>query len=253
MTVCKDRVERSFSRAASTYEKFTFFQKQCADDFAAFLRSRALPEPDRILEAGCGTGLLTRRLRMLYPSASIVSTDLSVGMIAFCRSHFTEEEAIHFACHDFDQPYRESGFDLAVSALSLQWSSDLHGAFANLAQALKSDGEVLISIPLSSSLPQMREMFRSRAIPYQVLKLPEKEAVGAAFLLFFQSIETEVRTYRETYPSFHALLKAMRMNGTSGGHSGTQTSALKALLRDCGSVPFSVTYDIGFFRGKKRA
>ena len=253
MTVCKDRVERSFSRAAPTYEKFTFFQKSCADDFAAFLRSRALPEPRRILEAGCGTGLLTRRLRALYPSASIVSTDLSAGMIAFCRSRFAEEEAIHFACHDFDQPYRESGFDLAVSALSLQWSSDLHGAFANLAQALNPDGDALISIPLSSSLPQMREMFRNRAIAYQGLKLPEKESVKTTFLLFFQSVETEVRTYRESYPSFHALLKAMRMNGTSGGHSGTRPSALKALLRDSGPAPFSVTYDIGFFRGKRRA
>ena len=125
MTVCKERVERSFSRAASTYEKFTFFQKRSADDFALFLRSRRIPEPARILEAGCGTGLLTARLRTLFPSASIFSTDLSAGMISFCRSRFAEDGAIRFACHDFDRPYEESGFDLAVSSLSLQWSADL--------------------------------------------------------------------------------------------------------------------------------
>ena len=253
MTVCKERVERSFSRAASTYEKFTFFQKRSADDFALFLRSRRIPEPARILEAGCGTGLLTARLRTLFPSASIFSTDLTAGMISFCRSRFAEDGAIRFACHDFDRPYEESGFDLAVSSLSLQWSADLPEAFANLAGALKQNGELLISIPLSSSLPQMRETFHRSGMAYHGLELPEKEAVKKALLTDFEVLETEVHTYGESYPSFHALLKAMRLNGTSGGNSGTPPSVLKTLIRECGTKPFSVTYDVGLFRGVKRA
>lgn len=253
MTVCKERVERSFSRAASTYEEFTFFQKQCADDVAALLRSSAVPEPARILEAGCGTGLLTHRLRTLYPSALIVSTDLSAGMITFCRSRFAKDEAICFARHDFDRPYEESGFDLAVSSLSLQWSSNLRGAFANFAEALKQNGELLVSIPLSSSLPQMREAFQTRGMEYHGLELPGKEAVEKALLPEFNLVESEVRTYCESYPSFHALLKAMRLNGTSGGNSGTPPSVLKTLFRECGTTPFHVTYDVGMFRGVKHS
>lgn len=252
MTVCKERVEQSFTRAASTYEDFTFFQKQCAEDFAALLRSRPDTAPSRILEAGCGTGLLTRYLRTLYPSAAIFSTDLSAGMIAFCRSRFAEENMLRFACHDFDHAYEETGFDLAVSSLSLQWSSNLPGALGNLARALKEEGEMLISIPLSSSLSQMYEIFRRYGMEYHGLELPEKETVKKALLIDFELVESEIRTYRESYPSFHALLKAMRMNGTSGGHSGTPPSVLKALFRECGTKPFPVTYEVGFFRGKKR-
>jgi ubiquinone/menaquinone biosynthesis C-methylase UbiE len=42
------------------------------------------PAPDgrlRILEIGCGTGLLTRQLRSLFQDAEIVATDISLEMI----------------------------------------------------------------------------------------------------------------------------------------------------------------------------
>ncbi len=252
MTICKDRVERSFSRAASTYEKFSAFQKQSVDDFAVFLRTHASGEPGRVLEAGCGTGRMTAHLRTLFPAAEIVSTDLSSGMIAFCRTRFAQDRNLSFVRRDFDQPYEESGFDLAVSSLSLQWSSNLRNAFAHLAAALKERGVVMISIPLASSLPQLRERFRMRGLAFQGLDLPGKEAVEHALRPSFELRESEVRTYVEIHPSFHALLKAMRLNGTSGGNSGTPPSVLKALIRERKPEPFTVSYEIGMFRGVKR-
>lgn len=252
MTISKERVERSFSRAASTYEEFTFFQKQSVNDFAAFLRSRVAAFPEKILEAGCGTGLLTSQLRTLFPSASIYSTDLSSGMISFCLSRFAGERNLSFRQHDFDCPYEVSGFDLAVSSLSLQWSSGLRTAFANLAASLKPGGELFLSLPLSSSLEQVREKFRRENVVFRGLTLPEKESVEKMLHFDFERVECSVCSYGETYPSFHALLKAMRLNGTSGGNAGTPAAVLKKLIRESREETFSVTYDVGMFRGVKK-
>ena len=43
----------------------------------------------RILELGCGTGRLTRRMAELYPSAVIVAVDISPEMIAHAKERYT--------------------------------------------------------------------------------------------------------------------------------------------------------------------
>lgn len=51
-----------------------------------FLRQATNHEPSRILDAGCGTGILVFDLQKLCPNASIVELDFSMEMLAVNRS-----------------------------------------------------------------------------------------------------------------------------------------------------------------------
>ena len=72
MTLCKTDIERSFTRAAGTYDASVQFQKQCAEEFCGWLAEHLVRCPETILEAGCGTGLRPVSVRPSARDGSLV-------------------------------------------------------------------------------------------------------------------------------------------------------------------------------------
>ena len=243
----KRSIEQSFSRAAKTYDQSAQFQRQCAEDFAAWLAARSSGTPARILEAGCGTGQLTIRLHNLYPTADFLATDLSSGMIRLCSERFAGTP-IRFRIHDFDLPFEISDRDLAVSSLSLQWSRNLRTAFEHFHSALRSGGELFAAIPLEESLSQIRGFFQEENTIFRGPRLPSLPEIEQALNGLFRNLSLETSRYTEEYPDLHALLRSMHRNGTSGGNTGTPVSVLKELIRKH-REPCPAEYKVVFLKG----
>ncbi|NQT94403.1 MAG: methyltransferase type 11, partial [Lentisphaerae bacterium] len=62
-----------FTAAAPTYEQHAEVQTRAADEVMRLLENISLPQ--RILELGCGTGILTRRLVAAFPDAEFTALD----------------------------------------------------------------------------------------------------------------------------------------------------------------------------------
>jgi len=77
-----------FGRAAARYEEHAGLQSRMADTLLSLWGERAAPS--RILEFGCGTGLLTRRLRARFPQAGHLATDAAPEMLEHARKAFQE-------------------------------------------------------------------------------------------------------------------------------------------------------------------
>lgn len=247
MTLCKTDIERSFTRAAGTYDASVQFQKQCAEEFCEWLAEHIVRCPETILEAGCGTGLLTERLHARFPSARLLATDLSSGMVRFCAERFAGTP-VQFQVHDFDQPFPITGIDLAAASLSLQWSRDLRTAFENISEALRPDGEFFAAIPLDTSLAGLRGLFRQAGTPFRGPVLPSRSFIEHSLDGLFRDLSCEIRHYTETYPDFRTLLRSMSRNGTSGGNTGTPIPVLKELIRNH-RTPCSAEYEVVFLKG----
>lgn len=247
MTLCKTNIERSFSRAAHTYDEAIQFQKPCAEDFAAWLAVRSACRPKFILETGCGTGLLTARLHTMFPSARILATDLSSGMIRFCTERYAGTP-IRFQVHDFDLPFAVSEIDLAVSSLSLQWSRNLRTAFENVYRVLRPGAEFFASIPLEASLSRIRELFYEEGAAFRGPVLPSLSQIEYSLNGLFRNLSMETHRYSENYPDFRSFLRSMRRNGTSGGNRETPVPVLKKMIRNHQS-PCSADYEIVFLKG----
>lgn len=54
-------------------------------------------------------------------------------------------------------PFGPDSFDLIVASLSLHWVNDLPGAFIQMRRALRPDGLLLVSLPASGTLAELRE------------------------------------------------------------------------------------------------
>jgi ubiquinone/menaquinone biosynthesis C-methylase UbiE len=74
----------------------------------------ALPPRPRVLEVGCGTGILTAALAAALPTAQITAVDLDEHLLAVARSRCPEAR-IRFERQDAAAlPYSTRSFDLAI-------------------------------------------------------------------------------------------------------------------------------------------
>jgi ubiquinone/menaquinone biosynthesis C-methylase UbiE len=74
----------------------------------------SLPSRPRVLEVGCGTGILTAALAAALATAQIIASDLDERLLAVARSRCPEAR-IHFERQDAAAlPYATRSFDLAI-------------------------------------------------------------------------------------------------------------------------------------------
>ena len=105
----------------------------------------------RVLDAGCGTGYLSRELTRR--GASVVGVDFSPAMIDVAKGHAADQKLsidhrVASASQLFEQAATsdlpEHSFDLAISNYVLMDLPDLEGALSSLARALRPGGAAVM-------------------------------------------------------------------------------------------------------------
>jgi len=82
--------------------------------------------PTGILDIGCGTGRLLRRLHTEWPKATLVGIDFSEGMVTKARQ-LTPTATIYQASSDH-MPLQDDSVDLVTTTMSFHhWSDQVHG------------------------------------------------------------------------------------------------------------------------------
>ena len=80
------RVQRAFTRHAGEYDLHADVQKRVIARMTGLLRD-APAAPGRVLDIGCGTGMLLRKMKNLFPAATLTGLDLAFGMTLKARTH----------------------------------------------------------------------------------------------------------------------------------------------------------------------
>lgn len=176
-----------FDRAAARYEAGARVQAHMAEVLLDLWGDR--PEPSRVLECGCGTGLLTRALRARFPGAALAATDASPAMVEIARR--TEGlESVTFGILDArgvpdaePSPRREPPGPpsalLAAGAL-VQWFPDLAGHF-HFAHALSAPGaHYLVSGFDRDNFPELNALLTEPPFSYRNFPGHTPQAVEAA-------------------------------------------------------------------------
>ncbi|MEJ7710422.1 MAG: class I SAM-dependent methyltransferase [Pyrinomonadaceae bacterium] len=141
-----------------------------------------LPVGARILDAGCGTGLLTKALTRALPRpAKITAMDLSASSLRTARDGV--KSSAHEIC--FAQanllalPFADNSFDLVVTSGALEYVS-LPLGFAELARVIAPRGH-LVHIPVRPSIRKQsprscfsasRRTTLQRSLPPRTSSLP---------------------------------------------------------------------------------
>ncbi len=102
----------------------------------------ALRGDERLLDAGCGTGRLTRDLLEALPNGCVVALDVSQNMLDEARAYLEPEfpGRVEFVrCDLLDLPFNQQ-FDGIFSTASFHWVLDHDRLFRNLYRALRPGG-----------------------------------------------------------------------------------------------------------------
>jgi len=97
---------------------------------------------ETVLDAGCGTGRLTRDLLEALPRGHVVGLDLSRNMIEAARAYLEPDfrGRVEFICGDILQVPFEEKFDGIFSTASFHWVIDHDRLFQRLHRALRPGG-----------------------------------------------------------------------------------------------------------------
>jgi len=146
-----DDVAAVYDRAAERYDRFRELWLRLAGAGAeeAMLRDlRAVLRPGaRVLDAGCGTGVLARRMLELEPGIELSLVDLSAAMLA----RAIDVPGEHLQGSVLELPFADATFDVVVSAWVIETVPDPMRAVSEYLRVLNPDGNVLYSF---CSLPQ---------------------------------------------------------------------------------------------------
>lgn len=209
-------IETHFSTAAKTYDQHSRPQQALIDKLAEGFPTKT---PSRILELGCGTGQLTRRLIDRYPNIPIDASDISPGMIEYCRGTFPDQSQISWIIADAQTYAPETVYPLIVSSSALHWTAELKEMFSTIHQNLKPGGTFALGMMLEGTLRELREL-RTKIAPQKVFgtQLPTFGKTEETLLQVGFSIhKTECFDQRFTYANASAFLNAIHEQGVTGG------------------------------------
>jgi SAM-dependent methyltransferase len=104
----------------------------------------------RVLDVGCGTGVVTRQAaRLAGPSGKVVGLDVNEGMLQMARRFAAQEaiDSIEWQQGDAaSMPLGEAAYDLVLCQQGLQYFPDRAAAMREMARVLVPGGRLALSV-----------------------------------------------------------------------------------------------------------
>ncbi|MGH7046705.1 MAG: methyltransferase domain-containing protein, partial [Stellaceae bacterium] len=233
-----DRTEPTalFDRRAWRQHRERAARQGCSDFLHAEVAARIIDRLDGVnrrfhaaLDLGSHSGALSRALAGRPGIERIIAADPAIGFLTPPPS-----PAMRVAADPELLPFRDAGFDLAVSALVLHWVGDLPGTLIQLRRALVPDGLFLGAMLGGATLAELRsvlidaELAETGGASPRVS--PTADLADAAALLQragFAMPVADADQIAVTYPHALALMRELRAMGETNALSARPRTALR--------------------------
>jgi trans-aconitate 2-methyltransferase len=125
---------------ASTYDRVSQPQVEWAREVLVQLDPRG---DETVLDAGCGSGRVTRMLLELLPEGHVIAVDTSPSMIEQARAALPEDRVDVLPATDLTELELDEPVDLVFSNAVFHWIEDHEALFDRLQAALKPGGRLV--------------------------------------------------------------------------------------------------------------
>ncbi len=244
----KERVRASFDRAATTYDGAAVVQRRVCNRLLEELNLSG-QAPEKIIDAGCGTGYGARQLRECYPASHITGIDFAPAMLGLAV-----HETDNCLAADIEAlPFIKASFDLWWSSLTIQWC-DTDKVFCEASRVLCKGGQLVVSTLGPNTFSELREAFSGVDQHRHTLPFSDPDAIHASITAAgFSSIKLLREKHTVHYPDLKSLLRSVKnigahnvgegaRSGMMGRHTWQHVEAAYEQHREIAGLPAS--YDV---------
>lgn len=237
----KAMVKERFSKHAETYDKYARVQKIMGDTLFHQICEKKKTYHN-ILEIGCGTGYLSRKLKKLYPEAKMTLVDIAPGMIEYVKSTLHWENT-EFLCGDIEELELKDTYDLIISNATFQWFNQLENTIKKLVASLQPEGTLAFSTFGVDTFYELHEATKKAKIALnkndQVLPGPSFHSLDQIEDLFLAlGLNHKQASFSESYykeyfnkcRDFLHSVKKIGANNSLAGNQGMGVALMKKVL-----------------------
>ncbi len=216
----KKNIRQHFEKSADSYDAAAVLQREIAKRMGERLDYIKL-QPNVVLDAGCGTGFITKDLLKRYPKSQILALDLALNMTRKTKEQGGWLRKPKLICGDAEQlPLKMESVDLVVSNLMIQWSNDLSKMFLGFHSVLAPNGLLLFSTFGPDTLKEMRESWATVDSTPHTSAFVDMHEIGDALLKAgFINPVTDMELITMTYSNVRQLMKDIKDIGASNTNS----------------------------------
>lgn len=214
-------VRRSFERASAGYDRAAVLQTNVRRMLFERLDYAKL-DPQLILDAGCGTGHASRRLKKKFRKSRVFALDLSIGMLKAAARQQGWLARFSRVCADASRlPLADNSVDLIYSNLMLQWCNDLDAVFAEFRRVLKPHGLLSFSTFGPDTLKELRTSWAAADDRTHVNRFIDMHDIGDALTRAgLAEPVLDVEYFTLTYDDTSSLMHDLKAIGAHNINSG---------------------------------
>jgi len=163
MEALEERSERQFDAWARWFDQRLGWSFSLAN---RHLLELLAPDPtSRVLDVGCGTGILLQQMHGLDTGLRLFGVDIAFQMLTAARGKLSESVALHQGSAS-SLPYRSDAFDYVTCATSFHHYPEPLHALREMHRVLKPGGRVAVLDPFTNGVLR-RLVCRSLTIAFR--------------------------------------------------------------------------------------
>lgn len=208
MIIDKSEIEQRFKRSIDSYDENALAQKAIIERLMSLVEVYSLSNVDRILEVGCGTGLLTERLQHKFSHSKIFINDL---VSAMC--HRTADrcglEISNCIPGDIESVALNEKYNLIISASTFQWLACPDETFARLANRLQPGGWMIFSTFGKDNFIELKSITKHGLVYHSISE------ISTLLSSYFNLLHAEENHYQLEFPHPLEILKHVKKTGVN--------------------------------------
>lgn len=207
-------MQQAFDRAAGRYDSYAEVQRAVLQQLLAIGRD-AVPATARVLDAGCGTGMLADLARDAGLEWKLTGLDVAPSMCVAAR-----QRGMVVLCADVEAlPIAGHAMDAMVSSLVWQWLPEPQRAMQEMRRVLTPDGVALVAVVVEGTLRELGNVLHSidetpRMTPFQPADWWTAQLEQAGW----QIAQFKQWSHCQYFPDAVSVMRSLRGLGASNRH-----------------------------------
>ncbi len=239
-----NHVKKAFNQAADQYDASCALQLNTGLTLIDLLKNYCTNSTN-ILDAGCGTGIITKELAARFQYKTFYAIDIADQLLAHAKEKLNPFN-IHVELADYnDLP--NVLFDMIYANLSLHWSDNFGKTLVSMHSKLNENGMLAFSMPLLGTFEEIKNDCSINTF-HELMQI-EKHILDAGFNIIHMKTQ-------EIIFAFDNALKALRSIKSVGAdyvaekNRNISFKKMRKFIQSNNNL-FTLSYRIGYFIVKK--